>query len=128
MDTYEAMAIQIRQRGEPLRVLAAKVEDEESRETIIQWATDYERLGSALLKWGRSLADTRENHRLHEREVEINLSDTDQYHALITECQRLIRETKAWGGVFEEESEFIKELERVTRWRFAQSRTYLTVL
>lgn len=129
MDTCEEMAIQIRRRAEPLRVLAAKIEDAESRDAILQWAADYERLGSALLRWAHSLADVRENqHRLHAQEEGRDLSDADQYRALMTEFQRLIRETQAWRGVFEEESEFIKGLESVTRWRFAQSRPYFTVV
>lgn len=122
MDTNEQTAVQLTRRAEALRILAAKVNDEESRDVILQWAADYERLRRALLKWGHSRAAVSEGqHRPHAEALGRQLSDMAQYRALMAEFQRLISETQAWRDVFAEESEFIRELARSTRWRFTQS-------
>lgn len=129
MDTSELMAAQLTQRAEALRVLAAMVKDEESRNAILQWAVDYEWLRGAFLNWGRSQGIVSEDqHRLHAQRPGRHSSETDQYRALIAGCQRLIGEMQAWQGVFEDECEFIKELERIMRGRFAQSRPSLRAL
>lgn len=130
MGTSELMAVQLGQRAEALRALAKMVDDEESRKAIRQWAADYEWSQRALLTWVRSLVVVREEqHRLNAREPERDPTDTDhQYRALIGRFQRLVNEMEAWRGAFEEECEFIKELERITRWRFAQSRPYLRAI
>lgn len=123
MDTNTRTAVQLTRRAAALRVLAEKINDEESRDAILQWAADYERLRRALLKWGHSRAALGEcQHRLHAEALGRQLSDMAQYRALMAEFQRLICESQAWRDVFAEESDFIKELERITRWRFAQSR------
>lgn len=128
METSEQTAVQLTRRAEALRVLAANVSDEESRDAILQWAADYERLRRALLKWGHSRAAVHQNqHRLHAESLGQQLSDMARYRALMAEFQRLISETQAWRDVFAEESEFISELERITRWRFAQSRQFSEV-
>lgn len=122
MDTSEQAAVELTRRAEALRILASKVNDEESRDAILQWAADYERLRCALLKWGHSRAAVSKNqHRLHREALGRQLSEVAQYRALMAEFQRLVSETQAWHDIFAEESEFIKELERITRWRFAQS-------
>lgn len=130
MGTSELMAVQLGQRAEGLRVLAKMVEDEESRDAILKWAADYEWSQRALLNWVRSLVAVSEGqNQLNAREPGQHLSEnTDQYRALIRRFQRLVNEMEAWRGAFEEECEFIKELERITRWRFAQSRPYLTAI
>lgn len=125
MGVNEQTSVQLARRAEALRLLAARVNDEESRDAILQWAADYERLRRALLKWGHSRAAVSESqHQLHAESPWLQLSDTAQYRALMAEFQRLISETQAWRDVFAEESEFIRELERITRWRFAQSRQF----
>lgn len=128
MDKSDQNFVQLAPRAEALRVLAAKVEDEESRDTILQWAADYERLQSALLNWCRSPCDVSEKQEgLPVENVERH-SETAEYRSLIAEFQRLIGEMQEWQGAFEEECDFLKELERMTRWRFAQSRPFLRVL
>ena len=126
MGTSELMAVQLGQRAEALRVLAKMVDDEESRDAILGWAADYDWSQRALLTWERSLAVVgKDQQRVRAREPGRQLTDTDQYRALIRRFQRLVSEMDAWRGAFEEECEFIQELERITRWRFAQSRPYL---
>jgi len=127
MGTTELMAVQLGQRAEALRKLAAMVDDEDCRTSILRWAGDFEWLRKALLNWERSLAVVSEDkHRWKAREPGRPPSDSDQqYRALMAGFQRLVSEMEAWRGAFEEECEFIKELERITRWRFAQSRPYL---
>lgn len=128
MDTIEHMAIELGQRADALRVLAAKIDDAESQDAIVQWAGDYEQLQSALWKWLRSQASmSEEKHGLRMQEAERH-SETTEYRALIAEFRRLLNEMQAWRGAFDEECEFIKQLERITRLRFAQSRPFLRML
>lgn len=127
METDEQITVQLAQRAEALRVLAAKVQDESSRDAMRDWACAYDRLRSALLIWGNSLSVPRKQHRMRSEAMDRHLRETVQYRALIADIQHLINETQAWGKLFDDETRFLKELERITRRRFAQSRPFVQV-
>jgi hypothetical protein len=52
MDKSEQVAARLTRRVEALRAIASNVKDQESREAILDWAADYERLAERAIEVG----------------------------------------------------------------------------
>lgn len=55
MDKSEQMALRFTRRAAKLRAFAENVTDEESREAMLKWAADYDRLAERALRLGTFL-------------------------------------------------------------------------